>query len=189
MPTPNRCTAVPVSHLLIPAKNGSQEAQYAIILAFENLIVKLLQAEKDPLNQEDLRQDLNVGILEAIRRYPGEGERFPGYVKKILVSLRGQYVRQQVQQKRLQQKLAALAWPRIYFQVYPALEAMDKEKRKQKLKRAFSHLTREEKVIIQFRFRPVPLSWRDIGRKMGKSHNQIYWTYQQILKKLRIHCI
>lgn len=102
---------------LLLAKQGNQEAQLAIVTAFRPLVRKLAAQERDLSRRTDLASQLVLGLLEAIRKYPGEDARkFPGFVKTHLTYLLSHYIRKEARQKRIQKKVQVMEGGRSSYQ-------------------------------------------------------------------------
>lgn len=94
--------------LLPRARSGDQEAQLAIVIAFRPLVQKLAGQERNPSLRMDLASQLVLGLLEAIRKYPGEDpRRFPGFVNTHLHYLLSHYIRKQIRWNKVKEKIYA----------------------------------------------------------------------------------
>ena len=90
-----------LTHLFPLAKSGNKDAQLFLVTAFTPLVRKLASQERDLFLREDLVSTLKLGVLEAIRKFPGEDmDRFPGYLKKYLLQTLSYYKRKQVRDRK-----------------------------------------------------------------------------------------
>lgn len=107
--------------LLPEAKQGNQKAQMAIITAFRPLVMKLAGQEKNLSLRPDLASTLVLGILEAIRKYPGEDpRRFPGFVKTHLNFLLSHYIRKEAPLEQTERETLWSDSGKLHRRLYPA---------------------------------------------------------------------
>lgn len=164
--------------LLPEAKQGNQKAQMAIITAFWPLVMKLAGQEKNLSLRPDLASTLVLGILEAIRKYPGEdARRFPGFVKTHLTFLLSHYIRKQARWNKLKEKLYGQT--QEYY-----TEDFTLRVRRRELQDALLCLTPvEQRLVYLAAGQRIP--WKTLGEEFGSPVSTLYGHYQKALKKVR----
>ena len=164
--------------LLPEAKQGNQKAQMAIITAFRPLVMKLAGQEKNLSLRPDLASTLVLGILEAIRKYPGEDpRRFPGFVKTHLNFLLSHYIRKEARWNKLKEKLYGQTQEN-YTEDF-TLRAQRRE-----LQDAFLCLAPDEQRLV-YLAAGQRIPWKTLGEEFGKPVSTLYGRYQKALKKVR----
>lgn len=164
--------------LLPEAKQGNQKAQMAIITAFRPLVRKLAGQEKNLSLRPDLASTLVLGILEAIRKYPGEDpRRFPGFVKTHLNFLLSHYIRKEARWNKLKEKLYGLTQENY-------TEDFTLRVQRRELQDAFLCLAPDEQQLV-YLAAGQRIPWKTLGEGFGKPVSTLYGRYQKALKKVR----
>ena len=173
----NKSTDLPA--LLPRARSGDQEAQLAIVIAFRPLVQKLAGQEKNPSLRMDLASQLVLGLLEAIRKYPGEDpRRFPGFVNTHLHYLLSHYIRKQIRWNKVKEKIYAQNQETSYT------EDFTMRIRRGELQKALQCLTpAEHRLVCLATVRGTP--WKSIGREFGCPVSSLYGRYRKALQKMK----
>ena len=169
-----------LEELLVLAKQGNQEAQLAIVTAFRPLVRKLAAQERDYSRRTDLASQLVLGLLEAIRKYPGEdAKRFSGYVKTHLTYLLSHYIRKEARQKRIQEKVQVMEGGRSSYQ-----EDFLRGIQAEEIRRAFRQLTPKERFLVrQAAIQQIP--WKKLQEIHQCPLSTLYGRYRKALEKMK----
>ena len=164
---------------LVLAKQGDQEAQLAIVTAFRPLVRKLAAQERDFSRRPDLASQLVLGLLEAIRKYPGEdAKRFPGFAKTHLRHLLFHYIRKEVRWNKLKEKLYDQTQEPCYTEDF-TLRLQRRE-----LQDALQCLTpAEQRLVYLAASQRTP--WKSLGRAFQSPVSTLYGRYKRALEKVR----
>mgnify|MGYP001779872367 CR=1 FL=1 len=164
--------------LLPRARSGDQEAQLAIVTAFRPLVQKLAGQEKNPSLRMDLASQLVLGLLEAIRKYPGtDARRFPGFVRTHLTHLLSHYIRKQARWNRLKEKMYTLEGETTYQ------EDFTRSLQKEELRKALQQLDPEERTLIQ-RAACQKVPWKKLQKEFHCPASTLYGRYRRALRKV-----
>lgn len=168
-----------LEELLVLAKQGDQEAQLAIVTAFRPLVRKLAAQERDYSRRTDLASQLVLGLLEAIRKYPGEDARkFPGFVKTHLTYLLSHYIRKEVRWNKLKEKLYDQTQESCYTEDF-TLRIQRRE-----LQDALRCLTPAEQRLVYLAVgQRIP--WKALGRTFQSPVSTLYGRYKRALGKVK----
>lgn len=163
------------------AKNGSHEAQLALLHAYQPLILKLLKQEKDLLRQEDLNSKFILGILEAIRHYQGDEARFPGYVKKMLRNIAGHHAYYAKREKELFEPIGDRDWllgEETEYEIW-------RESLHLHVQQIFNALPPGKQSLVAFRMTSKPPSWAELAKMYGRAPSTLCQIYRRTLKRMR----
>lgn len=164
--------------LLFKAKAGEQKAQMEIDTAFRPLVRKLADREWDLSLRTDLASLLVLGVLEAIRKYPGtDAKRFPGFVKTHLTHLLSYYIRKQVRWNSLKEKMYTLEGETTYQ------ENFTRSLQKEEIHQAMQQLDPRERTLIQ-RAACQKVPWKKLQKEFHCPASTLYRRYQKALKKV-----
>lgn len=164
--------------LLPEAKQGNQKAQMAIITAFRPLVMKLAGQEKNLSLRPDLASTLVLGILEAIRKYPGgDARRFPGFVKTHLTFLLSHYIRKEARWNKLKEKLYGQT------QEYYTEDFTLRVRRRELQDTLLCLAPDEQRLVYLAAGQRIP--WKTLGEEFGSPVSTLYGHYQKALKKVR----
>jgi len=169
-----------LEELLVLAKQGDQEAQLAIVTAFRPLVRKLAAQERDFSRRPDLASQLVLGLLEAIRKYPGEdAKRFPGFAKTHLRHLLSHYIRKEARQKRIQEKVQVMEGGRSSYQ-----EDFLRGIQAEEICRAIQQLTPKERLLVrQAAIQKIP--WKKLQEAYRCPLSTLYGRYRKALGKVK----
>lgn len=164
--------------LLPQAKQGDSKAQMALVTAFRPLVKKLAGQEKNLSLRPDLVSHLVLGILEAIRKYPGEdSRRFPGFVKTHLNFLLSHYIRKEARWNKLKEKLYGQT------QEYYTEDFTLRVRRRELQDTLLCLAPDEQRLVYLAAGQRIP--WKTLGEQFGKPVSTLYGRYQKALKKVR----
>ena len=151
----------------------------AIVTAFRPLVMKLAGQEKRTVSAAGSgRSTLVLGILEAIKKYPGEdARRFPGFVKTHLTFLLSHYIRKQARWNKLKEKLM-VRLRKNYIEDFTLWV------QRRELQDAFLCLAPDEQWLV-YLAAGQRIPWKTLGEEFGSPVSTLYGHYQKALKKVR----
>lgn len=168
-----------VTVLLPRAKQGDQMAQLEIVSAFRPLVRKLAGQEKNPSLRMDLSSQLVLGVLEAIRKYPGnDTRRFPGFVRTHLTHMLSHYIRKQARWNKLKEKMYALEREASYQ------EDFTRSFQKEELRRALQQLDPAERALVK-RAACQKVPWKKLQEEFQCPASTLYGRYRKALGKVQ----